>query len=160
MKKINYGKLKEMHFVFIGSDPTQEPVQGIAFYNSTDGTADVASVKTAPQQSTEQPESAPLPDNPVTFVPGFAVPNAEQNDNGLKNVISDIRGNKIEYANSTTISAQIQTISESVTKYTVIFEANGEQGQAVYLYDIPKKEITPVFIAPIPSNVQPVYIKQ
>ena len=53
MKKIKYGKMKEMRFVFIGPDATQAPVQGIAFYNGTDGTADVASVKAAPQQSTE-----------------------------------------------------------------------------------------------------------
>lgn len=35
--------------MFIGEDPTQAPVQSIAFYNATDGTTDVASVKAVPQ---------------------------------------------------------------------------------------------------------------
>lgn len=45
--------MKEMHFVFISPEPTQAPVQSIAFYNISDGTADVASVQQAPQQATE-----------------------------------------------------------------------------------------------------------
>ncbi len=88
---------------------------------------------------------------PIQFVPGFAVPNVIKTDIGLKTVITTVQSSSTELTKATVVSSEVQTISDSITKYTVLFDVEGQKTQTVHLYDSTTKKTTAVISSEVNS---------
>lgn len=97
---------------------------------------------------------------PIQFVPGFAIPNVIKTDVGLQTVITTVQTTSTQLTKATVVSSEVQPISDSITKYTILFDLEGQKTQTVYLYDSSTKKPTPVTVVHIESIKAPVYIKQ
>jgi hypothetical protein len=91
------------------------------------------------------------PTMPIQFVPGFAVPNVIKTDIGLKTVITTVQSSSTELTKATVVSSEVQTISDSITKYTVLFDVEGQKTQTVHLYDSTTKKTTAVISSEVNS---------
>ncbi len=100
------------------------------------------------------------PTMPIQFVPGFAVPNVIKTDIGLKTVITTVQSSSTELTKATVVSSEVQTISDSITKYTVLFDVEGQKTQTVHLYDSTTKKTTTVTVTSIDSIITPVFVRQ
>jgi hypothetical protein len=160
LKKIDYGTVQEIHLQFGTMQDETISVQSVVFFNKTDKSVDVVSVTPIQAPHPGQPSDPSPAPHPVSFIPGFAVPNAVQSDKGLQTVITTIHSSNTQLTTATTVSAEVQTISENVTKYTVVLDSNGEKTQAVYVWNPTTQVATPIVVSPIPTHIQPVYIKQ
>ena len=81
---------------------------------------------------------------PIQFVPGFAIPNVIKTDIGLQTVIKTVQTTTTELTQATVVSSEVQSISDSITKYTVLFDLEGKKTQTVYLYDTTTQKPTSV----------------
>lgn len=80
-------------------------------------------------------------------------------DKTLNAVITKIQSTSTVLSTSTTVSAEVQTISEKAVKYTVVLDVKGEKQQAVYIVNPVTVEVIPIAITTIPTVVKPVYVK-
>ncbi len=92
------------------------------------------------------------------MIPAVSIETAIQTDIGLQTVISNIHTTQTTLATATTVSVEQQTISESIIKYDVVLEVNGQQTQAVYIWNSQTHVVTPIVIAPVPADVEAYFI--
>ncbi len=176
MKKIDYGTVEEIQMVFVSDKPHKLPVHSVAYYHKEDSTVKVVSLQqittviqkeitviegetTVTQEETSSGEVAtPMPQPDIKFIPGFVVESVIESDKSLKAVMTTIHA-VTTLSTATTVSAEVQTISDKAVKYTVVVDVKGEKQQAVYIVNPATIEVTPIAITKVPTVVKPVYIR-
>jgi hypothetical protein len=153
----DYGQLQQIAITF-EHQITKTSVQSVVFFNKTDKSVDVVSVTPIQAPHPGQPSDPSPAPHPVSFIPGFAVPNAVQSDKGLQTVITTIHSSNTQLTTATTVSAEVQTISENVTKYTVVLDSNGEKTQAVYVWNPTTQVATQIVLTSVPENITSYYL--
>ena len=130
-------------------------MQSVVYYDQSTKVVNVVSVK--PFVPTIE---LLTPTMPIQFIPGFAVPNVIKTDVGLKTVITTVQTTSTELTKATVVSSEVQPISDSITKYTVLFDLGGQKTQTVHLYDSTTQKTTVVTVTNIASISVPVYVRQ
>jgi hypothetical protein len=100
------------------------------------------------------------PSYPTTVIPDVAVVEAVKSDLGLKTVLTVIQQSKTEYVSAVPLTTEVQVLSGSVTKYTVVLDLKDHKDQAVYLYDSATKNTTTVSVTTISSNTSSYYVTE
>ncbi len=129
-------------------------MQSIVYYDQSTKVVNVVSVRPF------VPQTEVSPTMPIQFVPGFAVPNVIKTDVGLKTVITTVQTTSTELTKATVVSSEVQPISDSITKYTVLFDLGGQKTQTVHLYDSTTQKTTTVTVTAIDTISVPVYVSQ
>ena len=121
------------------TEVADQTVQSVVYYDQSTKVVNVVSVRPfVPQIEVEAPTM------PIQFVPGFAIPNVIKTDVGLKTVITTVQTTSTELTKATIVSSEVQPISDSITKYTVLFDLGGQKTQTVHLYDSTTQKTTAV----------------